>query len=88
MYFWYYKLSKTWLDNSLKSVVSEHPLTVNKLKGPKYLWNLHETTFIIFQHVKMSQILVKSALQRFYHILSSLWREMFGKYLPERNIKS
>ena len=28
--------------------VSEHPLTVNMLKGPKDLRNLHESTFIIF----------------------------------------
>ena len=39
---------KTWVDHSLKSVVSEHPWAVNTLKGPKHLWNLHESTFIIF----------------------------------------
>ena len=38
----------TWVDLSLKTPVSEHPLGVNMWKGPKYLWNLHETTFIIF----------------------------------------
>ena len=48
MYFQYYRLSKTWLDHSLKSAVSELPLTVNKLEGPKHLSNLHERTFIIF----------------------------------------
>ena len=48
MYFRYYRLSKTWLGHSLKYTVSEHPLTVNTLKGPKHLWNLHESTFIIF----------------------------------------
>ena len=31
-----------------KNPVSEHPLTVNILKGPKLLQNLHENTFIIF----------------------------------------
>ena len=40
----------TWLDNSLKSAVSEQPLTVNMLKDPKHLLNLHERTFIIFFH--------------------------------------
>ena len=39
---------KTWVDHSLKSAVSEHPSTVNMLKGPKHLWNLHESTVIIF----------------------------------------
>ena len=39
---------KTLVDHSLKSIVSEHPLAVNMLKGSKHLWNLHETNFIIF----------------------------------------
>ena len=39
---------KTWVNDSIKSAVSEHPLTVNMLKGPKHLGNLHEKTFIIF----------------------------------------
>ena len=43
-------MSKTWLDHSLKSAVSEHPSTGNKLNVPKHLWNLHDSTFIIFFH--------------------------------------
>ena len=39
---------KFWLDRSLNSVVSEDPSTFNMLKSPKHLWNLHESTFIIF----------------------------------------
>ena len=50
MYFRYYRLSKSWLEHSLKSTVPEHPLKVNMLKDPKYLCNLHESTFIIFFH--------------------------------------
>ena len=50
MYFQNYKLSKTWLDCPPKSAVSEDPLTVNKLKGPKHLWNLYGSTFFIFFH--------------------------------------
>ena len=46
MYFRNYRLSNTWLDHSLKSAVSEYPSTVNMLKGPKHLWNLHDSTFI------------------------------------------
>ena len=33
MYYRIYRLSKTWLEPSLKSAVSELPLTVNLLKG-------------------------------------------------------
>ena len=43
-------MSKTWLDHSLKSAVSEHPSTGNKLNVPKHFWNLHDSTFIIFFH--------------------------------------
>ena len=50
MYFQNYSLSKTRLHQSLKSAVSEHPSTVNMLKGLKHLWNLYESTFIIFFH--------------------------------------
>ena len=48
MYFIYYRLSKTWLHHSLKYAVSEDPVTVKMLKGPKHLRNLHESTFTIF----------------------------------------
>ena len=37
MYFGIYRLSKTWLDHSLESAVSEQPLTVNMLRGSKHL---------------------------------------------------
>ena len=50
MCFWNYRLSKTLLDLSLRSAVSEHPSRLNMLKGPKLLWNLHESTFNIFIH--------------------------------------
>ena len=50
MYFRNYRLSKTWLDQSLKSVVLENPPTVNMLKSPKHWRNLHDSTFIIFFH--------------------------------------
>ena len=48
MYFRNYRVSKTCLDHSLKGAVSEHPSTVNILKGPKDFRKLHESTFIIF----------------------------------------
>ena len=37
MYFQNYKLSKTWLDHSVKSAISERPSTVNMLKGATHL---------------------------------------------------
>ena len=36
MYFGSYGLHKSWLEKSLKSPVSENPLTVGMLKGPRY----------------------------------------------------
>ena len=51
MYFLNYRMSKTWLDNSIKIAVSGHPLTVNMLKGPRHFRNLLKGTFIkFFQH--------------------------------------
>ena len=37
LYFGNYRLSKAWLDHSVKNTVSEHSLTVNMLKCPKFL---------------------------------------------------
>ena len=50
MYIRNYRLSKTWLNHSLESTVSEHLSTVNMLKSPKHLWIQHENSFIIFFH--------------------------------------
>ena len=48
MYFRNYRLWKSSLYHSLKGAVSEHALTVNIWKIPKYLRNLHENNFIMF----------------------------------------
>ena len=37
MYFQYYRLRKTWLDERLKSPVSEDPLKSNMENAPKYV---------------------------------------------------
>ena len=37
MYFWNYGLRKTWLDQRLKSAVSEDPLKSNMENAPKYV---------------------------------------------------
>ena len=48
MYFRNYGLSKTWLDQRLKSTVSEDPTKVNMVNAPKHCSNLKDTTFTIF----------------------------------------
>ena len=48
MYFRNYKLWKSWLQNSLKSAVSEHALTVNIWERPKCFRNFNESAFITF----------------------------------------
>ena len=47
MYFWKYGLRTTWLDNRLKSAVSEYPSTSYVVNTPKHLVNLYDSTFII-----------------------------------------
>ena len=50
-----YRLRKSWLDNSLKSVLSEKALTVIMWKCPKYFQNLHDSPFImLFRHFEGS----------------------------------
>ena len=47
-YFRNLRTLKTWIDNCLKSLVSEDPSTRNMVIVPKHCWNLHQSTFIIF----------------------------------------
>ena len=52
MYFRNYRISKNWLDHTLKRTLSELLLTFNSFKRPKLLSNLHESTFIVlFYHI-------------------------------------
>ena len=58
-----------------------------KLQTVKHLvWHLSKKrcfkTSINSQHVKRSQTLKKSAWGHFYHIFSSLWREIISKICP------
>ena len=48
MYFRNYGLPKTWLDQCLKTPVSEDPLKSNMVNVPKHCSNLKDTTFTIF----------------------------------------
>ena len=77
MYFRYYRLWKTWLKHSLKDAVSEHALTVNNWKRPKYLRNLHESFFTCFSSFsnnliwKMSLLVLCEILGVFVNTLTS-----------------
>ena len=48
MYFLNYGLLKTWLDQRLKSPVSEHPSKSNLVNGSKDRRNSKESSFTIF----------------------------------------
>ena len=48
MYFGNYGLPKTWLDQCLKSPLSEDPTKSNMVNAPKHCSNLKDTTFTIF----------------------------------------
>ena len=48
MYFGNYGPAKTWLDQCLKSPVSECPLKSNMANAPKHSSNLKNNTFTIF----------------------------------------
>ena len=48
MYFRNYGLPKTWLDQCLKSPISEDPTKSNMVNAPKHSSNLRDTSFTIF----------------------------------------
>ena len=48
MYFQNYGLPKTWLDQCLKSSVSEDPSKSNMVNAPKFSSNLKDAFFPIF----------------------------------------
>ena len=48
MYFRNYGLPKKWLDQCLKSPVSEDPTKSNMVNAPKHCSNLRDTSFTIF----------------------------------------
>ena len=65
MYFRNYGLQKTWLDQSLKSPVSDDPTKSNMVNGPKHCSNLKDTSLpyllitgkpIVLQKVSVSDI--------------------------------
>ena len=62
MYFWNYRLQKSWLDQCLKSCVSQDPSINNIVNGSQNFCNMTDSTFTIFinhcegNHVEKSRI--------------------------------
>ena len=48
MYVWTYGLRKTWLDQCVKSPLSEDPSKSNMVNGPKHCSSLNDSTFPIY----------------------------------------
>ena len=53
---------RTWLDNCLKSHVSEDPSTSNMVNVPKHCWNLHHRQISIFIDHCQNQLSWKKSL--------------------------
>ena len=65
MYFRNYGLPKTWLDECLKSLVSDDPTKSNMVNGPKHCANLKDTSLpyllitgrsIVLQKISLSDV--------------------------------
>ena len=52
MYFWTYRLRKTWLDKYLKSRFSEDPSTSNMVNGRRHRSKLSDSTYNIFTDLR------------------------------------
>ena len=74
MYFRNYRLWTTFSDHSVKRAILDHALTVKMWKCPKYLWNLHGGSFIMFLIIlrendsEMSPLVFRKILSLFVNI--------------------
>ena len=50
MYFWNYRLRKTWLDKCVKSPLSDDPSKDNMANGSKHCCNLNDSALTIFSN--------------------------------------
>ena len=80
IYLWTYGLHKTWLDNCLKSPVSEDPSTSNMVNGPKHCWNLNDTTITIFIDPSEDKFRSKKSLWVICKILGLLFNPLTPDY--------
>ena len=79
MYFWSYRLRKTWLDKCLKSLISKEPLRSNMLNGSKHSWNLNNSTLTSFIDHCESNSIGKSLSYwdaKYYACLVTHWLRM------------
>ena len=60
MYIRNYGLPKTWLDQCVKSPVSEHPSKSNMLSAQKHCSNLKDSPFTIFINNLEGNALIKT----------------------------
>ena len=60
MYFRNYGLPRKWLDQCIKSPVSEDPLKTNMVNAPKHCSNLKDNSFTIFFDQWEASCLTKS----------------------------
>ena len=60
MYFGNYGLPKTWLDQCLKSPISEYPWKSNMVNAPKLCSNLKDSPFTTFIYHRAANCPTKS----------------------------
>ena len=68
MYFQNYGLPKTWLDQCLKSPVSEDPKKSNMVNGPKHCSNLKDTSLPYLLITGKSIVLKKVSVSDIQHL--------------------
>ena len=68
MYFRNYGLPKTWLDQCLKSPVSEDPTKSNMVNAPKYCSNLKDTSLPYLSITGNSIVLQKVSVRHIQNV--------------------
>ena len=68
MYFRNYGLPKTWLDQCLKSPVSEDPTKSNMVNAPKHCSNLKDTSLPYLLITAQSIVLKKVSVSDIQHL--------------------
>ena len=69
---------KRWLDNCLKSPLSEDPSTSNMVNVPRHCWNLHHSNFVTFIDLCQGNWVGKSL--SYWHAKS--WDTLLTHWLP------
>ena len=72
---------KRWLDNCLKSPLSEDPSTSNMVNVPRHCWNLHHSNFVTFIDLCQGNWVGKSL--SYWHAKS--WDTLLTHRLPMKS---